>query len=100
MLLISTWQIKKPSATSDSWWVILEVVAKEINKYYILDSVDGTESGFSEFWRWICLKVITDGSKNDAGGRVMMEEMKGPDMQNLKSCMKKYEKIDLLKANH
>lgn len=49
MLLISTWQIKKPSATSDSWWVILEVVAKEINKCYFLDSVDETESGFSEF---------------------------------------------------
>lgn len=49
MLLISTWQIKKPSATSDSWWVILEVVAKEIKKCYFLDSVDETESGLSEF---------------------------------------------------
>lgn len=95
MLLISTWQIKKPSATSDSWWVILEVVAKEINKWYFLDSVDETESGLSEFWRWICLKVIADDTKSDAGGGVMMEEMmKGPDVQNLKSCMRKYEKID------
>lgn len=32
MLLISTGQMK-PSATSDSWWLILEVVAKEIKKY-------------------------------------------------------------------
>lgn len=50
MLLVSTGQIKKPSATSNSWWLILEVVAKESKKYYILDSVyGGTASGFSEF---------------------------------------------------
>lgn len=41
MLLISTGQIKKPSATSDSWWSAPEVVAKERKKYYVLDSMDG-----------------------------------------------------------
>lgn len=51
MLLVSTGQIKKPSATSDSWWLILEVVAKEIKKYYVLYSMDGTESGLSESQR-------------------------------------------------
>lgn len=49
MPLISAGQIKKPSATSDSWCLILEVVAKEIRKYCVLDSMDGTERGFSEF---------------------------------------------------
>ena len=74
-------------------WLNPEAVAKELKKYYISDSRDGTEGGLSEFWIWIGLKVMSEDTKNDKeveGGRVTVVELiKGPDMQNLKSCTNK-----------